>query len=336
MQSVKKVVKGLGGRFFKSFILPLRYPNGMRIILMYHRVFNERPSFPYDPAMYVTAKTLEMHIRNLLDFFDIVSLDSILDNNNRDKRLCAITFDDGWVDNYEYAFPVLKKYNVPATIFVPVGIIGTRKRFWFQEIWEIVLKASRNSLEGEFIQYFSNQLPSWKPLSVGVDEVCSLISGLKERPAEDLDSLVKEAYGRLGIDEDTSADILNWDQVKEMGDHCITFGPHGLNHYILPGLSTDNKKMEIMDSYRILKDMDVPVAPFFCYPNGDWDSETIRLVKQGGYRAGVTTTLGYNTEETNPFLLNRIGLHEDISCSPSLLWFRLFQAHTAGGFSPLP
>lgn len=330
MQSYKKIIKNVGGHLFKSFIFPLSSLNGMRIILMYHRVINESPTLLCDPAMYITVKTLELHIRELSKYFEIVPLDMILENDSGNKRLCAITFDDGWTDNYEYAFPVLKKYNVPATIFVPVGMIGTKKRFWFQEIWEIALRVSKSSLEKEFIQYFSNLFPDWMPRSTGVDDVYSLISRLKYLPADEVDEIVRNVYRSLSIGNEEAADILSWEQIREMGCQGITFGSHGLNHYILSGLNSDIKRMEIVDSHRLLKDMDVPSTPFFCYPNGDWDSEVVSYVINAGYRGAVTTNIGYNASTTDPFLLNRIGLHEDISDSSSLLWFRLFQAQNAG------
>jgi peptidoglycan/xylan/chitin deacetylase (PgdA/CDA1 family) len=72
------------------------------------------------PGMYVSEEAFEMHMEWIKKFFDVVKLEDIIHQiQNKlewDKPQCAITFDDGWKDNYEYAFPILKRHNIPATI----------------------------------------------------------------------------------------------------------------------------------------------------------------------------------------------------------------------------
>jgi hypothetical protein len=85
----------------------------------------------------------------------------------------------------------------------------------------------------------------------------------------------------------------------------------------------------VAKSLDVLHHADVAVALFFSYPNGDWDDEAVSLVKAAGYKGAVTTELGCNGASTNPYLLRRVALHEDISRTSPLLWFRIFQALTA-------
>ena len=132
-----KKIKEIGGILFKSTIDTFKSFECMYLILMYHSVTKETLKNYHDSAMFVSSKTFEMHIKEISQFFDIVPLESIVEPNQKKRRLCAITFDDGWVDNYENAFPILKKFNVPATIFIPAEVIGAKKRFWFQSIWDI-------------------------------------------------------------------------------------------------------------------------------------------------------------------------------------------------------
>lgn len=320
-----KLIKNIGGLSFKSFFYVFGPLKKISIILMYHRVVKEPFRDCLDPAMFVSSKAFEMHIKEISQFFDIVPLEAIAEANLK-KRLCAITFDDGWADNYDFAFPILKKYNIPATIFIPVNMIGSKKKFWFQSIWDICSQAGKNGLQVDCIRYFNTVIPAWKPEYIDVEQIDKLISELKHLPAQELNDLAEQAYRSLGLTPESDGYILNWEQVREMSKNGITFGSHGLNHYILPSLSREMKKKEIFDSFGILKEKGISVSSFFSFPNGDWDNESLALVKEAGYKGALTTRVGYNTAQTDPFLLNRIAVHDDATNTPSLLWFRILQA----------
>ncbi len=329
VHSVKRIIKGLSGAAFKALFFSWGVPNDARIILTYHRVLNEVPRYPYDPAMYVTAATLEMHIRELGRSFEFVPVDDILGDGNARGRRCAITFDDGWLDNYTNALPILREYRVPATVFIPLGMIGTNKRFWFHEIWEIVRQVSGTSREQRAIQHFAQEISEWKGQALDVDSVCDLIGWLKHRSADQLDEVVARAYDTLELRQNPTRYLVNWDQIGEMGAQGIRFGSHGLYHYILPRIACDLKTKEVRGSYALLQGLNTPISHVFCYPNSDLDAESIACVKEAGYMGAVGGSLGYVGPRSHPFVLNRIPLHNDISCTPSLLWFRLFQAHVA-------
>lgn len=329
MHSVKTAIKRLSGAAFKTLFLPWGVSHDAQIILTYHRVLNEVPRYPYDPAMYVTAATLEMHIRELGRLFEFVTVDDILSDRKTRGRRCAITFDDGWLDNYTNALPILREYRVPATVFIPLGMIGTNKRFWFHEIWEIVQQVSGTPCEQRAIQHFAQEISEWKGQALDVDSVCDLIGRLKHRSADQLDEVVARAYYTLKLRQNTTRYLVNWDQIAEMGAQGIRFGSHGLYHFILPRIACDLKIKEVRGSYALLQGLNVPISHVFCYPNSDWDTESIACVKEAGYLGAVGGGLGYVGPQSHPFVLNRIPLHNDISCTPSLLWFRLFQAHVA-------
>jgi len=119
---------------------------------------------------------------------------------------------------------------------------------------------------------------------------------------------------------------MNWDEIREMSQQGITFGSHGLHHNILTQLDSDAKYDEVVNSLHVMQNANVALTPFFSYPNGNWDDETVSLVKQAGYKGALTTELGYNVPLMDPYLLKRIAIHEDISRTSSLLWFRIYQA----------
>jgi peptidoglycan/xylan/chitin deacetylase (PgdA/CDA1 family) len=322
----KKNIKSLVGRSFKRMLFFFRTVNNFKFIFLYHRVVEELPDGIHDPAMFVTMRTFEEHIRELKKSFEIVPLEMIVHNGDKSRRLCAITFDDGWSDNYDYAFPILKKYKVPATIFLTANLISTKKTFWFENLLNIAKKSMEQGRQIEFIEYFRKLVPSWKARGLEIEQLYELTDALKKLPSGDLDGIMHEACQELGISLDSNSDIMNWDQIREMSEHGVMFGSHGLNHCILTRLDTKNKTHEIVDSLTILKKAGIAVTPFFSYPNGDWDDEALDIVRNAGYKGAVTTRLGLVDSETNPHRINRIGVHEDISSSSSLLWFRIAQA----------
>lgn len=329
MPSYRNIIKTASGAAFRSFLAAIGPLKRMSVILMYHRVLKDSSGAICDPAMFVTAQTFESHIQELSRFFEFVPIESIIENK-ANKRRCAVTFDDGWKDNYDFAFPVIKKYGITATVFMPVRMIGQDKRFWFQSLWELYREAEQHNGGAEFINHFIGIVPSWRPKGLKAEDADALISGLKHLPADELDGIIEDARARLSLSPLQARDTLNWDEAREMGLHGIAFGSHGLDHRILTRTDSETKKAEVFDSLRILKHSGVRVSDFFSYPNGEYDEESASLVKEAGYIGAVTTALGCNLPGENPFTLKRIGMHEHISGSPNLMWFRLMQA--AGEF----
>lgn len=322
----KRIIKATLGSIFKSIFPSLSAKKNIRIILMYHRVVNNLPRGLFDSGMYVTVNSLDKHIRELIQYFDVVSLQEMFDNCKREKNLCAITFDDGWLDNYELAYPILKKYNVPATVFLPVDYVGTKRKFWFQSFWDIANCSANDGCLDDFINYLVSFFPSSLALKKSYKNLKELSWDLKFLNGYDLEMIMNEAYKKFPVEITEQRNVMNWEEVSEMEQNGIYFGSHGLNHYIIPLLDYDLKKKEIVESLNKLRERLENVAPFFSYPNGDWDDESVVLVSAAGYKGAITTRLGLNSHNTDPFALNRIAIHEDISSSAPLFWFRILQA----------
>jgi peptidoglycan/xylan/chitin deacetylase (PgdA/CDA1 family) len=112
------------------------------LVLMYHRVLADHEVSPeIKPGMYVTSHAFERHLAYLADNHDVVGLDDLhewLHGRRQYSRIpCVITFDDGWVDNYTNAFPLLKKYGLSATIFLITDEIGTPGMLTWAQVREM-------------------------------------------------------------------------------------------------------------------------------------------------------------------------------------------------------
>ena len=324
MFAIKKLIKSAGGAAFRLFLEKTAVFQNVCIVLMYHRVVEQLPEEPYDRDLCVTGDTFDMHMDLLSRLFKVVPIEQIAQSRSG-GRICSVTFDDGWLDNYQVAYPILKKYQVPATIFLPVAMIGTAQWFWFEAIWDLARKSAVAQRQDKLVSYFHDHLPAWREGCLSTANVLQLIGCLKLENATELEHLIQDAYKVLDITPPKDRILINWQEAKEMGKNGITFGSHGFRHRILLTLNYQEKEEEIKGSF-MLQEHGIPIGKVFCYPNGDWDDDCLKILSDSEYLGAVTTQAGRIRQDTESFLLNRIGIHEDVSSSPSLFSYRLFQA----------
>ncbi len=324
----KMITKHLIGTLFYHLFPRLSSCNDLKIIMMYHRVLEQKPEVLYDSGMYVTTKTLKMQLETLSRHFMLENVGEIVGNINSEQRMCAITFDDGWRDNYLYAYPLLKEMRAKATIFLPVSFIGKNRKFWFEHIWDIVKLAIKNNKEKEFIKIINNILPEWKARKIFDEEIKKLNEMLKRQNAKVRERIISDLNKEFIGDEQNEKDVVNWDEVLEMSKNNIYFGSHGTNHEILTGLNSDEKKYQIEQSKKILEKYQVKFDRILSYPNGDYDNETMEITRQANYDAAVTTKMGVIKNINQQFCLPRIPMHEDIGSTIGMVWYRILQALT--------
>jgi peptidoglycan/xylan/chitin deacetylase (PgdA/CDA1 family) len=115
------------------------YLNHVAPILMYHQVV---PSHQAEAAK-VRPEIFEKHMRLLRELgYEVISLEALVESINEGQEISrkrvVITFDDGYEDNYTYAFPILKKYGYPAIIFIPTAMINTPGYLTWDQIKEMM------------------------------------------------------------------------------------------------------------------------------------------------------------------------------------------------------
>lgn len=313
----------------------LRGLQGKVSILMYHRVVMaaELSSQFIQPGMYVTGETFERQARFLREHFDVLSLPELLTmwrekTWKADRRYCVITFDDGWLDNYVHAFPVLQRYDLPATIFLPTGVVGSGRWFWPEEVGWLsqrfaCLPAQRkaktlaslragdswlNGIAGDMEAEQSDELI----------ERCKTVS--HDRIGELVGRLAEEMEVRLPCERL----VMNWDEVRDMAAAKIAFGSHSVNHKILTTVSDAELREEVFGSLHTLRNHGLKGEFVFCYPNGNYSPAVMRSVESAGYCAATSTEPGWEGREpAHLFRLKRIAVHNDLTCSDALFAFHL-------------
>lgn len=316
---------------------------GKVLILAYHRVVtpDDLSRGPIEPGMYVLCDVFDMQVRWLVEQFEILSFSQLLarwnDNEwDEQKRYCVLTFDDGWLDNYRHAFPILKKYHVPATIFLPTNYIGSNEWFWPEKFAYLLARLSQNSMTSAQRKRASDVIAELSGLEnhkfdghqgVSLDTVWEVIGRCKLAPPREIQSGIQTLSEILEVSVPHERVTMNWSEVTEMAGNGMSFGSHSCSHHILTRLDEETIRQELLESDRQLRTLPLGYLPVFCYPNGDNNESIQGLVKQAQYVAAVGTRPGVEGQHPgNRYELNRIGMHNDVSETVPLLSFHLFRS----------
>ena len=315
-----------------KFISSHRAKNGY-LILMYHRIIRPEDSVvPLQPGMYVTPATFKLHLAFLKRYYSIISLDQLIDilhggnDNSGKKPLCAITFDDGWLDFHRHAFPLLKKFQTQATVFLPTNYIGTHKWFWTDRLAFLLHQIRKNDIKSTALQ--SPTARQIMALHGSIDNIIEKSTHLlKAHPADIIEGTIDDLQSAIDLEFlPRNRSFINWQEARDMKNSgLVSFGSHTVNHAILTNVTDEQLQMELRQSMETLileQTVDRNFIPF-CYPNGNHNSHIDHCVESAGYRAGLTTEMGWNGPNASPFTLKRIGVHQDITFDPAMFGCRI-------------
>jgi len=295
-------------------------------ILYYHRVNDDND--PFFPA--ISTRLFEAEMRYVSRNYRVVSMSELLDRlaGQDNEPVLAITFDDGYRDNYERAFPVLKRYGLPATIFLTTGSMDTGEPLWFERLALAMKKTSREFLELEIepMERIWLRTPAER-----LDANARVFSVLRSLPDAERRQVLADVLRSLAVvDDERRRKMLTWDDVRLMQAHRITFGGHTVNHPFLSRLDSDEFRWEVSECKRRIEEEVQSPADYLAYPNGreeDFGRANKALVRQAGYRAAVTTIWGVNTNATDRFELRRGGPWEESAAlfACKLDWYEMVE-----------
>lgn len=315
----------------------IRMRSGKRyLILMYHRVLPAgHATPPIQAGMYVDPKTFEEHIRYLKQYFRLISFfekfSTVAAKGKTQSGLpdCILTFDDGWRDFHEFAYPILKRNQVPATVFLPTGYIGTNEWFWSDRLaWLLTSPIAPSGQEKHRTRSGNAVLERIAGLRGAYEErLEAAIHILKNRRDGEIEEVIAGLKERSNLGTAPNKQVfLTWEEIREMGGSgLVFFGSHTHNHRILVHLTEEEVEEELVLSKETLireGAVDPSFVPF-CYPNGNWNERIARMVRETGYHAAVSTENGWNEEGVSPFELKRVAIHQDMTGSREMFGCRI-------------
>lgn len=249
--------------------------------------------------------------------FNIISLSKYVNHIIKQipipSNSLIVTMDDGYNDNYIYAYPILKEFEIPATIFLVTGFINKELWFWWDKIRYIFFKSKKS----QYIYEYNGEIKEFKLNTIEEREHAwdYITIVLLYEPNEVREQFIMQLQKDLDIivpfESVEEFMPVTWDEVREMRKNGIEFGSHTHTHPILSHILNHQKKEEIEKSKQILEEKIQTQVISFSYPNGqkkDYDEESVKLVEDAGYQCAMVAFQGFNDLKTNPFEIRRVNL----------------------------
>jgi peptidoglycan/xylan/chitin deacetylase (PgdA/CDA1 family) len=271
------------------------------LVLNYHRIGNPDDD-PFDPGVFsATGHQLNEQISYLKRRVSLVTLEEAL--AFVDGRLCGksprcrvlITFDDGYLDNYEVAFPILRSHGVQGVFFLATSMVGSCSVPWWDHI-AFLMKTARQ-------RRFSLHYPADLAVDLvenGMTKSLRDVLRLYKRPGNaDPERFIRELKEEANGKDlpETLRRFLNWDEAREMIAGGMAIGSHTHSHTVLSQLGPEQQRHELAQSRGFLREQLGIEPDALAYPVGGTSSfsdQTQQLARECGYRAAFSFHGGTN------------------------------------------
>ena len=307
----KRVLRPATDRVAKNLGLLRACERAMRskiTVLMYHRVLDDADCTDYPfPSLVMPRSLFEAQADWLAERTCVLpvsdALSQVHDSSPDAKPLVCFTFDDGYVDNFEIAAPVLEARGLRGTFFITAGAVEARKPLWYDRAAEMWILLGREKLCQRLGESSETNEPGFPTLEAWIEWLKTVPDDRRERIVTMLEASVDD--GAL------PCPLMTADQVRQLAERGHEIGSHTLWHPILTIMSAHGRRNEIEGARKLLQKWTQRDVPGFCYPNGDFDAEVVRQLQDAGHSYACTTEAGRNHEGTDRFQLRRIDVKRD-------------------------
>ncbi|AOY81435.1 MULTISPECIES: polysaccharide deacetylase family protein [Moorena] len=305
------------------------------LILMYHRVA-EVDSDPW--SLCVTPEHFAEHLEVLRKHHYPLSLQQLtqtIRDHQTIKRSVVITFDDGYADNFYNAKPLLKRYDIPATVFVTTGGIGHRREFWWDELDRLLLQpgilpeilqlninGSTYTWElGEAAYYSQADYHFYRHWSAsGIEDpslrhtlyrsLYELLYPLSSHKREKVLEAIRVWANAEPIGRSTHRSMSREELLDLEEGGLIEVGAHTVTHPFLSKLPVALQQDEIEQSKHYIEEILGHPVTSFSYPHGDYTADTISIIQEAGFTCACCSVVDRVQEHSNSFLLPRVEVQD--------------------------
>jgi peptidoglycan/xylan/chitin deacetylase (PgdA/CDA1 family) len=282
------------------------------VILSYHSIVEDPRRTDQILGISRAKADFERHMKTLAQRFSPVTMQDVAEfvssGRHLPPRAVAVTFDDGFADNYEVALPILKRYSVPATFYIMVDAVENGRLPWYCRLrYAVNTTKKREWFDAQRNQAYSLATPQERKVAmITTWEVGARLTGTA------LQDFVRWVEQSLEVEpvQAPHGFMMTWDQVRSLKNAGHTVGGHTVSHPNLAQVSKSEARFEIMECKKKLeKEIGEPIN-HFSYPhpalNPQWSQQTLAITKEAGFKSAALTTCGPVRVGDDPLALKRI------------------------------
>lgn len=285
-------------------------------VLRYHSVSTNPDYCPR--AISVSPQQFEEQISYLKAHYQVIDLDEAIDRHINGEPFpthsACITFDDGYLDNYEIALPILQRHGLSATFFLTAGPIVHGTPFWVGALQRLMmtcadpvqpLAAIDPQLATDLAHGVCDRQAAIDRLSVAINR--SSLSG-----KADWLNRIDAAFGVGALDR-VGGFMMNREQARKLAQAGMTIGAHTVTHPILSSLPDSEALAEMQESRILLEEVIGRAVRHLAYPNGpgvsNFNATTGQLAEKAGFSSASTSRRGIVSADSDRFALPRQGIN---------------------------
>jgi peptidoglycan/xylan/chitin deacetylase (PgdA/CDA1 family) len=263
-------------------------------------------------------------MEHLARFYRVVSMPEVLEAVEKGRPLpklaVLITFDDAYSDFAEIAWPILKQFGLPATMFVPTDYPDQPERaFWSDRLYQAFAATSRTEISVSPLGH----LPLL-PLDQRGRSLRAIQNHVTMIPHHEAMRLVDSLCAELAPNCLQGGSVLTWKQLRQLSREGLTLGAHTRTHAIMTQISPEQIREEVQGSLEDLRREIGACLPIFCYPNGNHNGTAVSVLREQGIRLAFTTLNGPNEfGSVDPLRLHRTVIMP--RTTPAIFCLRLLQ-----------
>jgi peptidoglycan/xylan/chitin deacetylase (PgdA/CDA1 family) len=291
-------------------------------VLTYHGVLDGAADYDYLNHNFIAAEWFDAQMRYICRHYRPIALRDLIaayrEGRTPPARSVAVTFDDGFANNYSVAFPILRRRSIPFTVFVATGLLDTPgAMLWTERAKRSLFFYPERSVSLE-LDGITRTL-DLSSLSARADASKSVLQRLKRLPPavrnRALDELERVCGARpVQDDERERYDFLTWAQAREMASAGVEIGSHTVSHPILTTLDAATLRDELEESKRKIEGALGGECVSFAYPNGspaDFGAREKMALRESGYLCGLSLNGSLN-DRPDLYEVDRINVGRDL------------------------
>lgn len=301
---------------------------GQRLMVLgYHRLYEREieENYPFDKLVFEASgesfyRQMQWYKCNADILDETQFIDIVRGRILPPKKSLYITFDDGYIDNFEIAYPILKSLGITAHFFIPVEMINKENLGW----WDTIDYLVQNTKQSK-IKMFGESLDIFK-----IDDVkLKLKRMVKNLPYSDTKNIMDDLSSKLKVAlppiEIQRSHLMNWDNIKEMSSNHMAIGSHSLSHRVLSTLPEFTQEQELRESKSLIENKIGKEVKVIAYPCGGYkhySRKTMDIAESVGYQAGISFGTGVNIgKNIHPYSVKRIQASNSLISDASYLTY---------------